>query len=71
MSRSNSYIVVEYYNSVKLINTGISIQHLVYVFDILHQQNLKNLFAFSGFSAAFPVADKRDKLTSWDPISWI
>jgi hypothetical protein len=36
-----------------------------------HQQNLKNLFAFSGFSAAFPVADKRDKLTSWDPISWI
>jgi hypothetical protein len=38
---------------------------------IEHQQNLKNLFAFSGFSAAFPVADKRDKLTSWDPISWI
>jgi hypothetical protein len=36
-----------------------------------HQQNLKNLFAFSGFSAAFPVADKREKLTSWDPISWI
>jgi hypothetical protein len=37
----------------------------------MHQQNLKNPFAFSGFSAAFPVADKHDKLTSWDPISWI
>jgi hypothetical protein len=34
-SRRNSYIVVEYYNSVKLINTGISIRHLDFVFDIL------------------------------------
>jgi hypothetical protein len=44
---------------------------LTLVDQFLHQQNLKNLFAFLGFSAAFPVADKRDKLTSWDPISWI
>jgi hypothetical protein len=35
----------------------------------VHQQTHKNIFGFLGVLAAFPVADKRDKLTTWDPIS--
>ena len=37
----------------------------------LHQENYKNLFAFSSLFALVPVADKRDKLTSRDGISLI